>query len=164
HWLCVRFQPRRSLTADQRLADNGDEARAEPVGLQYRQAPPRHRLRPARDRGAGPFARRADRRDRPRLRPCYSLGSSGRHGSRPAGRAVGGLKGDGGAAPARAFSPDGNTRASGSGDTTVLLWDIVYLRILKNALAPPGDPDRLWRDVAGDDSWAAWQAMWRLQA
>jgi hypothetical protein len=59
-----------------------------------------------------------------------------------------------------AFSQDGRRLASGSNDSTVLVWDLVA--------ATPGQDlnDKalagLWSDLAGDDAKAAYAAAWRM--
>jgi hypothetical protein len=62
-----------------------------------------------------------------------------------------------------AFSPGGDELASGSLDSTFILWDFAHLRSRASpARAGKIGSDRLWTDLAGKDSWAAWQAVWRL--
>jgi hypothetical protein len=64
-----------------------------------------------------------------------------------------------------AFSPDGKTLVSGSGDTTVLVWDMT-------GSAPQGrvpaeilqarELEALWTDRGGDDAARAHRALWIL--
>jgi RNA polymerase sigma factor (sigma-70 family) len=63
-----------------------------------------------------------------------------------------------------AFAPDGRTLASGSADSTILLWDLAGSptngKVLPAALTPK-DLDGLWSDLAGDAAKAdrAWWAL-----
>ena len=68
------------------------------------------------------------------------------------GRPLGTLKGHTGAVTALAFSPDGRFLASGSGDTTVLLWELSQVRLLG-----------LWSQLGGKPEEAA-QAAKALSA
>jgi dipeptidyl aminopeptidase/acylaminoacyl peptidase len=66
-----------------------------------------------------------------------------------------------------AFAPDGRSVASGSVDTTALIWDVTGLRTAENA--PPlvlsaGQRDGFWRDLAGNDAAKAFEAIWALTA
>jgi hypothetical protein len=54
---------------------------------------------------------------------------------------------------ALAFTPDGQTLASGGGDTTVLIWDV---RAVNGQRRPI---DTLWADLAGDDARIAFDAL-----
>jgi WD40 repeat protein len=61
-----------------------------------------------------------------------------------------------------AFTPDGRTLISGSGDTTALLWDV---RALARAARPrsrklkPGEADQLWLDLGGAAAARAYRAL-----
>jgi hypothetical protein len=67
-----------------------------------------------------------------------------------------------------AFSPDGNTVASGGADTTILLWDVSKLQpesapsIARNEL--PEELARFWIEMHGKDGAKAYHAIWRLLA
>jgi hypothetical protein len=66
-----------------------------------------------------------------------------------------------------AFSADGKTLASGSWDTTVLVWDVSALLDRKGERArelEAGQLEMLWTDLAGDDAVAAYQAIRKLAA
>src|SRR5439155_16140056 len=69
-----------------------------------------------------------------------------------------------------AFAPDGRTLASGSCDTTALVWDVTGLQIQEGepeerAINPsPAQQDGNWRDLAGEDAAKAFKATWALTA
>src|SRR5262249_54659171 len=76
-------------------------------------------------------------------------------------------KGHRGAVLAVAFSPDGKTLATGSADTTALLWDGDRLRAEQRPRPPPLTPARLnllWDELAGDDAPQAAAALDTLVA
>jgi WD40 repeat protein len=79
------------------------------------------------------------------------------------GREAARLDGHAGWVHSLTFSPEGDELASGSGDTTIVLWDVRPLR-QRTSTPPAGriDGDRLWADLAGKDNWAAWRAVWRM--
>jgi WD40 repeat protein len=66
---------------------------------------------------------------------------------------------------ALAFSGDGRYLATGSDDTTVLVWDMPSLLSARKALAAgPLDLKALWADLAGDDAARAYRAIQALIA
>jgi hypothetical protein len=79
------------------------------------------------------------------------------------GKEVATLEGHRGSVFCLAFSPDGQTLASGSGDTSVLLWDV---REFKPTLVPTdladADLGQLWTDLADPKAARAYDALWKL--
>jgi hypothetical protein len=59
-----------------------------------------------------------------------------------------------------AFSPDGRRLASGSDDTTILVWDLAGSAIAKPLSAK--DLNQLWIELGGEDAAKAYRAIWTL--
>jgi WD40 repeat protein len=66
------------------------------------------------------------------------------------------FRGHRGVLQALTFSADGRTLASGSWDTTALLWDLIGPR------DGTKDPPALWQHLASEDAAVAWRAMGAL--
>jgi WD40 repeat protein len=67
---------------------------------------------------------------------------------------------------AMSFAPDGLTLATGSADTTLLLWDATGGNLIRAAWAPMPEAQllKLWHDLMDDDAIVAYRAMWKLAA
>jgi WD40 repeat protein len=78
------------------------------------------------------------------------------------GQELGQLKGHEGAIETVAFAPDGKTLATGSRDTTGLVWDVS--KFAGNTKPPSGDAnlEARWKQLAGDDARVAFEAIHAL--
>src|SRR5262249_30617344 len=66
---------------------------------------------------------------------------------------------------ALAYAPGSQRLASGSDDTTALVWDVSGQSAAGGLRQPTAEGlDGLWQDLAGDDGGKALRAMGRLQA
>src|SRR5262249_43901280 len=74
------------------------------------------------------------------------------------------LKGHQGYATALEFSPDGKSLASGSRDTTVLLWDMRPFTAKAKPQAMDADAEARWNDLLSADATRAYDAMCALVA
>src|SRR5262249_52824738 len=77
------------------------------------------------------------------------------------GKHIGGVKGHLSQVNAVAFFPDGRTLATGSADTTVLIWDVLAVTSRKpttDRLAPEA-LQRAWTDLEGLDAQKAYRAI-----
>jgi hypothetical protein len=83
-----------------------------------------------------------------------------------AGKEIQTLKGHKGPISALAFSPDGKLLATGSYDTTILLWDAVRFKTNRPAEAQPRPEqmEALWADLGGEDAAKAYRAIRALAA
>src|SRR5262249_34353448 len=83
-----------------------------------------------------------------------------------AGKEVSQFKGHTGRVETVAFAPDGKAIASGSTDTTILVWDAATL--MKDLPQPQrfelpdGSVEPLWADLAGEDAGKALQSLLKL--
>jgi RNA polymerase sigma factor (sigma-70 family) len=78
------------------------------------------------------------------------------------GQQVGKFPGNHSGVTALAFAPDCQTLASGGGDSTILLWDLIGRRHRAKGDAKPLTPDELdnhWKELAGEDASAAYAAI-----
>ncbi|HEY7424440.1 MAG TPA: sigma-70 family RNA polymerase sigma factor [Gemmataceae bacterium] len=77
------------------------------------------------------------------------------------------VTGHSGEVRALTFSPDGRRLASGSFDTTVLIWDVTG-RFQDGRLRPvqlsDKEQEKLWTDLADDDAGRAGRSLWTLAA
>jgi WD40 repeat protein len=79
------------------------------------------------------------------------------------------LTGHSGEVTALSFAPDGRRLASGSYDTTILVWDVTG-RLLGGRLRPLAESlrdaelEKLWADLASDNAGRAGRAIWTLAA
>ena len=63
-----------------------------------------------------------------------------------------------------ALSGDGRVLASGSCDTTIVLWDLTGLAKWRTERLSPTDTEGLWAQLGGQDAGRAYRAIWRLAA
>ena len=74
------------------------------------------------------------------------------------------LEGHQGKVTTMAFSPDGRTLATGSEDTTVLLWDLTGQTALGKPQVAAGQLDELWKALESPDGRTGFRALSRLIA
>jgi WD40 repeat protein len=72
---------------------------------------------------------------------------------------LGQLKGHRAEVTALAFARDSNTLASGSADTTVLVWDVKDVAASARSRTTKLDADARWADLIGEDAARAFQAL-----
>jgi WD40 repeat protein len=77
---------------------------------------------------------------------------------------LGQLKGHRAEVTALSFASDGNTLASGSADTTVLLWDVKQFAASAKSRTAKLDPDARWTDLIGEDASRAFDALHEFAA
>jgi WD40 repeat protein len=79
------------------------------------------------------------------------------------GRSLDRLHGHKGPVLSVAFSPDGSILASGSADTTILLWHVSNIRV-KPAACPanPKTLNKLWADLQTKEAAQPYKAVWSL--
>jgi hypothetical protein len=77
----------------------------------------------------------------------------------PSGKKVAALEGHRGKVTRLAYSPDGRRLASGSADTTVLVWDVRGLTAGRGAAAKA--PAGLWEDLGSPDAAMGYNAVCR---
>jgi WD40 repeat protein len=83
------------------------------------------------------------------------------------GRSFRSFKGHAGYIASLSFAPGGDLLASGSGDTTGLIWDVTGRRKggrLEAADLSPDDLERLWKALADESVKGGWDAVWSLAA
>jgi WD40 repeat protein len=81
-----------------------------------------------------------------------------------AGKELGELVGHQAQVSTLTFAPDGKTLASGSRDTTVLLWDVTGFAAKVKLPAVKDEPKARWDDLIGTDAARAFDAVCELSA
>ncbi|HEY7427195.1 MAG TPA: hypothetical protein VH682_23375 [Gemmataceae bacterium] len=61
-----------------------------------------------------------------------------------------------------AFAADGKTLFSGSGDTTILVWDVLGIEKTQETVNLPPTREALWKDLESDDAGRAFRAIREL--
>jgi WD40 repeat protein len=78
------------------------------------------------------------------------------------GKEVGQFKGHSGIVDSISFAPDGKSIATGSRDTTGLVWELPKPPATADAKPPDVNLESRWKELAGDDATKAFEAIYAL--